>query len=62
MPSKFDSYVLHIEQDTLDRLNDLRDLIYDSKGKAVGFDLIIRKALGRYKTAIKYNESKKGRA
>jgi len=54
----FDSYTLHIEQSTLDGLNKARDLLYDRKGVAHSFDFIIRKAMGRYMTAIRYEGKK----
>lgn len=56
---KFDSYVLHIEQNTLDRLNEARDLTIDVRGKTLDFNTLVNKALGRYITAIKYEASKR---
>jgi hypothetical protein len=55
---KFDSYVLHIEQDTLDKLNKARDLTILTRGKTLDFNTLVNKALGRYITAIKYESSK----
>lgn len=57
--NKFDSYVLHIEQSTLDKLNGTRELLIENRGRAYDFDLIIRKALGRYLTALKYEAKQK---
>ena len=51
---KFDSYVLHIEQDTLNKLNQARDLTIEVRGKTLDFNKLVNKALGRYITAIKY--------
>ena len=56
--TKFDSYVLHIEQDTLDKLNEARDLTIDVRGRTLDFNTLVNKALGRYITAIKYEASK----
>ena len=55
---KFDSYVLHIEQNTLDKLNEARDLTIDVRGRTLDFNTLVNKALGRYITAIKYEASK----
>lgn len=55
----FDSYVLHIEQDTLDKLNQARDLTIEVRGKTLDFNKLVNKALGRYITAIKYEGSKR---
>lgn len=56
---KFDSYVLHIEQDTLDKLNQARDLTIDVRNKTLDFNTLVNKALGRYITALKYEGSKR---
>ena len=56
---KFDSYVLHIEQDTLDKLNQARDLTIDVRGRTLDFNTLVNKALGRYITAIKYESKNK---
>ena len=56
---KFDSYVLHIEQDTLDKLNQARDLTIDVRGRTLDFNTLVNKALGRYITAIKYEAKNK---
>ena len=56
---KFDSYVLHIEQNTLDKLNEARDLTIDVRGRTLDFNTLINKALGRYITAIKYESKNK---
>ncbi len=56
---KFDSYVLHIEQDTLDKLNQARDLTIDVRNRTLDFNTLVNKALGRYITAIKYEASKR---
>lgn len=55
---KFDSYVLHIEQDTLDKLNQARDLTIIVRGKTLDFNTLVNKAMRRYITAIKYEGSK----
>jgi len=55
----FDSYVLHIEQDTLDKLNQARDLTIEVRGKTLDFNKLVNKALGRYITAIKYEAKNK---
>lgn len=57
--TKFDSYLLHIEQDTLDRLNEARNLTIDVRGRTLDFNTLVNKALGRYITAIKYEASKR---
>ena len=57
--TKFDSYVLHIEQDTLDKLNQARDLTIDVRGRTLDFNTLVNKALGRYITAIKYEAKNK---
>jgi len=41
----FDSYVLHIEQDTLDKLNQARDLTIEVRGKTLDFNKLVNKAL-----------------
>lgn len=56
---KFDSYVLHIEQDTLDKLNQARDLTIDVRNKTLDFNTLVNKSLGRYITALKYEGSKR---
>lgn len=56
--NNFDSYVLHIEQDTLDKLNKARDLTIITRGRTLDFNTLVNKALGRYITAIKYEASK----
>lgn len=56
---KFDSYVLHIEQDTLDKLNQARDLTIEVRGRTLDFNTLVNKALRRYITAIKYEASKR---
>ncbi len=55
MSKKFDSYLVHIEPSTVSRLNEAHGLLIESQGKHLSFDTIIRKALGRYITAIKYD-------
>ncbi len=57
--TKFDSYVLHIEQDTLDKLNQARDLTSDVRNRTLDFNTLVNKALGRYITALKYEGSKR---
>ena len=57
--TKFDSYVLHIEQDTLDKLNQARDLTIEVRGRTLDFNKLVNKALGRYITAIKYEAKNK---
>lgn len=57
---KFDSYVLHIEQNTLDKLNEARDLTIDVRGRTLDFNTLVNKALGRYITAIKYESKRMG--
>lgn len=57
--TKFDSYVLHIEQDTLDKLNQARDLTIDVRNRTLDFNTLVNKALGRYITALKYEGSKR---
>ena len=57
---KFDSYVLHIEQDTLDKLNQARDLTIDVRNRTLDFNTLVNKALGRYITAIKYESKRMG--
>lgn len=59
MTKKFDSYVLHIEQDTLDRLNEARDLTIEVRNRTLDFNMLVNKALGRYITAIKYEAKSK---
>ena len=54
MTKKFDSYVLHIEQDTLDRL-----LNIEVRNRTLDFNTLVNKALGRYITAIKYEAKNK---
>lgn len=56
---KFDSYILHIEQDTLDRLNEARYLTIEVRNKTLDFNTLVNKALGRYITALKYEGSKR---
>lgn len=56
---KFDSYVLHIEQNTLDKLNEARNLTIDIRGRTLDFNTLVNKALGRYITAIKYEAKNK---
>lgn len=56
---KFDSYVLHIEQDTLNKLNQARDLTIEVRNRTLDFNTLVNKALGRYITAIKYEGSKR---
>ena len=56
---KFDSYVLHIEQNTLDKLNEARDLTIEVRGRTLDFNTLVNKALGRYITAIKYESKNK---
>ena len=55
----FDSYVLHIEQRTLDRLNEIRDLKIKLSGKAFDFDKLVYLSLGRYLTAIRYEDKRR---
>lgn len=57
--TKFDSYILHIEQDTLDRLNEARDLTLEVRNRTLDFNTLVNKALGRYITALKYEGSKR---
>jgi hypothetical protein len=57
--TKFDSYVLHIEQDTLDKLNQARDLTIEVRGRTLDFNKLVNMALGRYITAIKYEAKNK---
>ena len=57
--TKFDSYVLHIEQNTLDKLNEARNLTIDIRGRTLDFNTLVNKALGRYITAIKYEAKNK---
>lgn len=59
--SKFDSYVLHIEQPTLDKLNELRDLTYELRGRHVDFDRLIYLAVRGRITAIKYKIKMEGK-
>jgi len=56
---KFDSYVLHIEQNTLDKLNEARNITIDVRGRTLDFNTLVNKALGRYITAIKYEAKNK---
>lgn len=59
--SNIDSYLLHIEPKTLDRLNEARELAYERFGRLDEFDRIVYAGLGRYITALKY-QIKKGAA
>lgn len=56
---KWDSYVLHIEPGTLDKLSAVHDLIFQESGQLRSFDKIINSALGRYMTALKYQAKTK---
>lgn len=51
---KFDSYNIHIEQSTLDKLNEAHQLLVDLKGEHRSFDYIISKSIGYYLTQNKY--------
>lgn len=57
--SKFDSYTLHIEQKTLDKLNEVYGLLIKNTGKSRDFNYIIVKAMGYYATQIKYQNKRK---
>ena len=59
--SSFDSYVLHIEQPTLDKLNELRDLTYYLNGRYVDFDRLVYLAVRGRITAVKYKIKKEGK-
>lgn len=56
----FDSYVLHIEQKTLDRLNEVRELIIKNSHRYYDFDRIVYLSLGKQLTALKYQAKIKG--
>ena len=56
--SSFDSYVLHIEQPTLDKLNELRVLTYELNGRFVDFDRLVYLAVRGRITAVKYKIKK----
>ena len=59
MESKFDSSVVHIEQKTLDRLNEVHAALLEHRGGYKSFDRIIYFALGKYLTAINYEAKRK---